>query len=107
MRQLEIRNRYFDSLFSNPELMWLGQNTNHFPTHPAVVDAMTASIRAGEFHAYAPPAGIEELRALIREDLGLPDMAVLVTDGGVEGLYNACLTLAEPGTEFVTTVPGW
>jgi aspartate/methionine/tyrosine aminotransferase len=107
MHRLEVKNRYFDGLFANPNLMWLGQNTNHFPTHPAVVDAMTASIRAGEFHAYAPPAGIEELRKLIREDLDLPDLSVLVTDGGVEGLYNACRTLAAPGTEFVTTDPGW
>jgi aspartate/methionine/tyrosine aminotransferase len=107
MHLLERKNRYFDALFGNPDLMWLGQNTNHFPTHSAVLDAMTASIRKGEFHAYAPPAGIEELRSLIRDDLGLPDMSVLVTDGGVEGLYNACRTLAAPGTEFVTTDPGW
>jgi hypothetical protein len=32
----ETRNQYFDRLFTNPELMWLGQNTNHFPLHPAV-----------------------------------------------------------------------
>ena len=107
MHLLERKNRYFDGLFDNPRLMWLGQNTNHFPTHPAVVEAMTASIRSGEFHAYAPPAGIEALRTLIRDDLGLPDMSVLVTDGGVEGLYNACRTLAAPDTEFVTTDPGW
>ena len=107
MNLLERKNRYFDELFSNPGLMWMGQNTNHFETHPAVLEAMASSIRSGEFHAYAPPAGIEELRKLIRDDLGLPEMSVLVTDGGVEGLYNACRTLAAPGTEFVTTDPGW
>lgn len=107
MSRLEEKNRYFDGLFGNPSLMWLGQNTNHFPTHPAVLAAMRASIDSGEFHAYAPPAGIEELRTLIRDDLGLPGMSVLVTDGGVEGLYNACRTLAQPGTRFVTTDPGW
>lgn len=107
MHLFERKNRYFDTLFDNPRLMWLGQNTNHFPTHPAVVAAMHESIAAGEFHAYAPPAGIEALRALIRDDLGLPSMSVLVTDGGVEGLYNACRTLATPGSEFLTTDPGW
>jgi histidinol-phosphate/aromatic aminotransferase/cobyric acid decarboxylase-like protein len=68
---------------------------------------MIDSIRAEEYHAYAPPAGMEELRSLIKADLGLPDASVLVTDGGVEGLYNACRNLCEPGVDFVTTDPGW
>jgi aspartate/methionine/tyrosine aminotransferase len=102
-----VRNRHFDRLFNTPGLMWFGQNTNHFPTHPAVRQAMLDSIDAEEFHAYAPPAGLEELRALILADLGLTDAAVLVTDGAVEALYNVCRTLSEPGSQFVTTDPGW
>lgn len=107
MRDFEVRNRHFDRLFNTPGLMWFGQNTNHFPMHPAVRRAMIDSIEAEEFHAYAPPLGLEELRALILEDLGLPDAAVLVTDGAVEALYDACRTLAQPGSQFVTTDPGW
>ena len=107
MRIFEVRNRHFDRLFNTPGLMWFGQNTNHFPTHPAVRQAMLDSIDAEEFHAYAPPAGLEELRALILADLGLTDAAVLVTDGAVEALYNVCRTLSEPGSQFVTTDPGW
>lgn len=107
MHLFETKNKYFDGLFNNPSLMWLGQNTNHFDAHPAVVKAMTDSIASGEYHAYAPPIGIEELRRLILEDLGLKDASVLVTDGAVEALYNVCRTLSEPGTEFVTTDPGW
>ena len=107
MRTFEVRNRHFDRLFNTPGLMWFGQNTNHFPTHPAVRQAMLDSIDAEEFHAYAPPAGLEELRALILADLGLTDAAVLVTDGAVEALYNVCRTLSEPGSQFVTTDPGW
>ena len=107
MRSFEVRNRHFDRLFNTPNLMWFGQNTNHFPTHSAVRQAMIDSIDAEEFHAYAPPAGLEELRALILQDLGLPGAAVLVTDGAVEALYNVCRTLSEPGSQFVTTDPGW
>ena len=33
--------------------------------------------------------------------------SVLVTDGAVEALYNVCRTLSEPGSQFVTTDPGW
>ena len=107
MRPFEARNRHFDRLFNTPGLMWLGQNTNHFHPHPAVVQAMLDAIRDEEYHAYAPPAGFEELRALILEDLGLRDHSVLVTDGAVEALYNVCHTLCGPGDEFVTTDPGW
>ncbi len=107
MKPFEIRNRHFDRLFNTPGLMWLGQNTNHFPVHPAVRQAMLDSIDAEEFHAYAPPAGMEELRELIRADLGLTDASVLVTDGAVEALYIACHACSEPGGTFVTTDPGW
>ena len=106
-RRFEVRNAHFDRLFETPGLMWLGQNTNHFPTHPAVKQAMLDSLAREEYHAYAPPAGMEALRRLIRLDLGLPDHAVLVTDGGVGALYTVCRTLAEPGVTFVTTDPGW
>jgi aspartate/methionine/tyrosine aminotransferase len=68
---------------------------------------MLDSIGREEYHAYAPPAGFEELRALILEDLGLPEQSVLVTDGAVEALYNVCHTVCTPGTQFVTTDPGW
>ena len=109
MRKFEARNRHFDELVNTPGLKWLGQNTNHFTPHPAVIEAMLESIRREEYHAYAPPAGLEELRRLILEDLGLQDQeqSVLVTDGAVEALYTACRTLSEPGTTFVTTDPGW
>ncbi len=107
MRKFEVRNQHFDRLFNTPGLMWLGQNTNHFAAHPAVLEAMLASIRAEEYHAYAPPIGLEELRQLILDDLGLPEQSVLVTDGAVEALYNVCHTLIEPGVDFVTTDPGW
>jgi aspartate/methionine/tyrosine aminotransferase len=107
MRPFEIRNAHFDRMFNTPGLMWLGQNTNHFSPHPAVTQAMIDCIRAEEYHAYAPPAGMETLRRLILKDLGLEELSVLVTDGGVEGLYNVCRSLASPGSRFVTTDPGW
>lgn len=107
MLKLDERNRYFDTLFNTPGLMWLGQNTNHFPLPEAVTQAMLDCIAAEEFHAYAPPAGLQELRELILADLGLPEATVLVTDGAIEGLYHACRTLCSPGDEFVTTDPGW
>ncbi len=103
------RNRHFDRLVGRDDIMWLGQNTNHADPHPMVRQAMVDSIDQGEFHIYAPPLGIEELRAGILADLGLNqgEFEALVTDGAIEGLYHACRTLLSPGDEMVVTDPGW
>lgn len=107
MSLLDTKNAYFDRLFSDPELKWLGQNTNHVPQHPAVAAAMHAAVDAENFHAYAPPAGMEALRAAIVADLRLPGARALVTDGAVAALALICRAFARPGTTFVTTDPGW
>lgn len=107
MRDFELRNAHFDRLVGNSELRWMGQNTNHHPAHAEVIEAMVASLRSEEFHAYAPPLGLEELRRLIVNDIGLPEMCAFVTDGAVQGLYTACRSLCEPGDEFLTTDPTW
>ncbi|RWR29884.1 pyridoxal phosphate-dependent aminotransferase [Sinirhodobacter populi] len=107
MSVLSVRNKYFDDLFNTPDLVWMGQNTNHIPAHPAVTGAMIASISAGEFNAYAPPLGFEELRAAMVADLGVPGMQALVTEGGVNALSLICKARAKPGTTFVTTDPTW
>ncbi|MDQ8730338.1 pyridoxal phosphate-dependent aminotransferase [Bradyrhizobium sp. LHD-71] len=102
-----IRNRYFDELASTPGLYWLGQNTNHIESHPAVTEAMVRSIEAGEFNAYAPPLGFEALRRAIVEDLGVAGAEALVTEGGVNALAMICRARCRPGTTFVTTDPTW
>lgn len=107
MSTARLRNRYFDTLFSTPGLMWMGQNTNHIAAHPAVEAAMIASIRAQEYNAYAPPLGFEALRAGIVEDLGTLGAEALVTEGGVNALGMVCRAFCRPGTTFVTTDPTW
>ncbi|MFV0246107.1 MAG: pyridoxal phosphate-dependent aminotransferase [Qingshengfaniella sp.] len=107
MADLSVRNRYFDDLFNTPDLAWMGQNTNHIPAHPAVTAAMIASIEKGEFNAYAPPLGFEDLRAAMVTDLGVPGLEALVTEGGVNALSLICRARAKPGTTLVTTDPTW
>ncbi len=107
MGELDIRNRHFDRLFSNPSLVWMGQNTNHIPMHPKVREALHAAIDDESFHAYAPPAGIEALRQGIVADLGLDGFSALVSDGAVAALGTACRALCRPGRRFVTTDPSW
>lgn len=107
MSDAETRNRYFDRLFTNPDLKWLGQNTNHFPMHPAVRRALHDAIDDESFHAYAPPLGLEALREAIVADLELPAQAAVVTDGAVSALALACRAFCRAGNGFVTTDPGW
>jgi len=107
MYRFEKRNQHFDRLVANADLRWMGQNTNHYPAHPLVREAMVDCIENDQFHAYAPPLGLEELRAGVIEDLGLPGQAALITDGAVSGLYHVCRTLLGPGDTLVTTDPTW
>jgi aspartate/methionine/tyrosine aminotransferase len=107
MRDFERRNRHFDRLVNSRGLRWLGQNTNHLPAHPAVRDALVRSIEDEEFHVYAPPLGLEELRDLIVADLGLDGVSSVITDGAIAGLYHTIHTLCRPGDELITTDPTW
>ncbi|RAI02203.1 pyridoxal phosphate-dependent aminotransferase [Acuticoccus sediminis] len=107
MADIETRNRYFDTLVATPGLAWMGQNTNHIPAHPAVTEAMHASIAAQEYNAYAPPLGFEALRQGIVDDLGIPGMSALVTEGGVNALSLIVRARCKPGTTLVTTDPTW
>src|SRR5258707_12963601 len=102
-----IRNGYSDELSAMQGFHWLGQNTNHIESHPAVREAMLRSIEAGEFNAYAPPLGFEALRSAIVTDLGTPDAEALVTEGGVNALAMICRARCKPGTTLVTTDPTW
>lgn len=107
MGELDTRNRHFDKLFSRPDLIWMGQNTNHIPMHAKVREALHRAVEDESFHAYAPPAGIEALREGIVADLGLEGFSALVADGAVAALGTASRALCRPGRRFVTTDPSW
>ena len=107
MKEYDLRNKYFDQLLGNSKLKWMGQNTNHIPTHEYVIEAMVESIKNEEFHAYAPPLGLEVLRKKILIDLGLDDYCAMITDGAVSGLFNVCKILCSGRNEMITTDPTW
>ena len=107
MEPYQKRNRHFEDLVARRGLIWMGQNTNHLPTHPDVKRAMIAAIENEDYHAYAPPTGLEELRRLILADFGVDDADVLITDGAIEGLYHACRHVIRPGDRMIATDPGW
>ena len=86
MKNYNKRNLFFDDLHNQKDLKWLGQNTNHFNSHDYVISEMIQSIKSQEFHHYAPPLGLEELRTLVLNRLGLTNLVSLITDGAVSGL---------------------
>ncbi len=62
---------------------------------------------------YAPSAGIPELRAAVRQSTALEmgvdyaDNQVVVSCGAKQCLYNACMSLLEPGCEALIQAPYW
>ena len=107
MKNHDIRNKHFNNLLKNPNLKWMGQNTNHIPSHSYIIDEMIKSIKDEEFHAYAPPLGLEELRERTIEHIGLNDQTAMISDGAVSGLFNICKLLCSNGNELITTDPTW
>jgi aspartate/methionine/tyrosine aminotransferase len=101
-------NQFFQRIYDDDSIVWMGQNTNHFPTPEAIKRAMVDAIDKEEYHKYPPPYGLEELRALILEDLSLSsDHGVHVTEGGTESLYQVTRSLLHPGDVMISTDPGY
>ena len=101
-------NRFFQNIYDDDSVVWMGQNTNHFPTPQAIKRAMVNAIDKEEYHKYPPPYGLEELRALILQDLNLSaPHEVHVTEGGTESLYQVTRTLLHPGDVMISTDPGY
>ncbi len=89
------------------DVVWMSQNTNTIPVHPAVREAILGATDAQEYSLYPYSKGVEGLPEAIQEDLGLPDSRVLLTNGGVEGLYVATRALLDAGDEVVATDPSF
>src|SRR5713226_5775948 len=67
------------------EVAWMSQNTNTLPVHPSILEAIRSSADEREFNLYPRKAGIFGLPEAIKEDLGLDDADMILTNGGIEG----------------------
>ena len=95
------------------DLVHLELGEPDFDTPEHVVEAATDAARAGRTN-YTHNAGIARLRAAIADRHTAdsersvdPDSGVVVTTGGVEAIYLAILTAADPGDEVVVPTPAW
>ena len=101
-------NDFFDHVFKDKEMIWMGQNTNHLHEDTKIMDAMTNCINTREYCKYPPPEGFPELKKLVLEDLGLEDgFEILITAGGTESLHLCMNDVLEPENNAITCDPGY
>src|SRR5262249_53707241 len=105
--------RIRDLMYSIADPYRLDQGDVSFDSPDTVKSAMTRAIQDNKTH-YLQTTGVPRLRELIaaklRDRNGIPvDDAeqVLVTNGGIHGIYIVCQALLEPGDEVVIPDPLW
>jgi len=100
-------NEFFEQVFMDKEMIWMGQNTNHLHQENEILDAMISCVESKEYCKYPPPEGFQELKDLIRKDLSLEDKDILITAGGTESLYLCMNDILEPTDNVITCDPGY
>ena len=105
----ESANQFFESVFDDKEMIWMGQNTNelHIGNNQKVHDAMIECIKSDEYTKYPPPEGFSELHSLILKDLDLEDLSIYVNAGATESLYLAMNAVLSKGDNVITPDPGY
>lgn len=105
--------RIRDMMYSVADPYRLDQGDVSFDAPDTVKAGMTRAIADNHSH-YVQTTGIPRLRELIAAKLrsknGIPveDVEdVLVTNGGIHGLYILCLALLDPGDEALIPDPAW
>ncbi len=90
-----------------------GAGEPDFATPDHIVEAAVAACRDPKNHRYSGAAGLPELKEAIAaktlRDSGhrVAPADVLVTNGGKHAVYNAILTLVDPGDEVLLPAPFW
>jgi aspartate aminotransferase len=105
--------RIRDMMYSVTDPYRLDQGDVSFDAPDSVKSGMARAIAENHSH-YVQTTGIPRLRELIAAKLrntnGIPidDVEhVLVTNGGIHGLYIICRALLEPGDEVLIPDPAW
>ena len=105
--------RIRDMMYSVADPYRLDQGDVSFDAPDSLKAAMTRAIADNHTH-YVQTTGVPRLRELIvtklRDVNGIPIEEVedvLVTNGGIHGLYILCLSLLDPGDEVLIPDPAW
>src|ERR671913_2465452 len=105
--------RIRDMMYSVKDPFRLDQGDVSFDSPDTVKNAMRLAIDENRSH-YLQTTGVPRLLELLAEKLrtknaipvGSPD-EVMVTTGGIHGLYIICQGLLEPGDEVIVPDPEW
>ena len=89
------------------EVVWMSQNTNTIPLHPAIEEAVRDSLRSGEYRLYPYRPGVFGLPEAILDDLSLDGYEVFLTNGGIEALYAVQRAFLSDGDEILSTDPSF
>jgi aspartate aminotransferase len=105
--------RIRDMMYSVADPYRLDQGDVSFDAPDSVKSAMTRAIAENKTH-YVQTTGIPRLRELVaaklrdKNHIPIGDVEdVLVTNGGIHGLYLICRALLEPGDEVLIPDPAW
>jgi aspartate aminotransferase len=101
-------NEFFNYVYTDDEMIWMGQNTNHLHDENGIMEAMLESIKKRDYCKYPPSEGFPELKELVLKDLGLTDgFEILITAGGTESLYLCTNDILGPEDNTITSDPGY
>jgi len=90
-----------------------GAGEPDFPTPDHIVEAAAKATHNTAYHRYTPAGGLPELRAAIAtktkrdSELDVGTEQIVVTNGGKQALYNACMAIVDPGDEVILPTPYW
>ena len=102
----ESANDFFEDMYMDEEMIWMGQNTNHLHDD-TIANAMIEAIKQKTFCRYPAPEGFSELKQLILDDLGFEGLEILLTSGATESLYLVMQALLEPEDNVILSDPGY
>lgn len=105
--------RIRDMMYAIDNPFRLDQGDVSFDAPETVKDAIVRAVADNHTH-YLQTTGLPRLRQLLADKLRRknaipvddPDQ-VIVTNGGIHGLYMACQALLEPGDEVIIPDPAW
>src|SRR5512147_2277077 len=110
---VSVRDKMMAQQAAGRKVYRLEVGDTNFDVPANIQQAITAAMQQGKTH-YPPSTGLPQLRAAmlkkIREENQLPIKDaehVLVTIGGMHGLYMAFASLLEPGDEVILPDPMW